>query len=60
MAALPIISTRRIFGAIKLLTDEQIREFQELAEANRAIPHWHRRGVRLVQLKRARRTRKSA
>lgn len=51
---MPLVCNRRIFQAVKTLTDEQIRELQELAEANRAIKHWHRRGVRLIQLKRAR------
>jgi hypothetical protein len=55
---MPIVCNRRIFGAVKALTDDDIKELQELAEANRRIPHWHRRGVRLIKLKRARQSRK--
>jgi hypothetical protein len=58
MAALPIVCNRRIFQAVKTLTDAEIKELQDLAEANRQIPHWHRRGVRLIQLKRVRQSRK--
>lgn len=57
--ALTLICNRKVFGAVKLLTDEDIKEFQELAELNKRLPQWHRRGVRLIQLKRARRNRRA-
>ena len=56
--AATLICKRKVFNAVKLLTDQDIKELQVLAELNRQIPRWHKRGVRLIQLKRARAARK--
>ncbi len=58
MAAMPLICKRKVFDSVKALSDQDIKELQELAELNRRIPRWHQRGVRLIQLKRARQARK--
>lgn len=55
-----LIERRRVFGAIKCLTLEEIKELQELAELNRQLPRWKQRGKRLIQIKRARMIRKPA
>jgi hypothetical protein len=52
--AATLIGKRKVFQALKVMTDEEIREYQEVCELNKRIPKWQKRGVRLIHLKRAR------
>jgi hypothetical protein len=50
--AATLIGNRKVFHAVKVMTDEEIREYQEVCELNKRIPKWHKRGVQLIRLKR--------
>jgi hypothetical protein len=51
--AATLIGKRKVFQALKVMTDEEIRDYQEVCELNKLIPKWQKRGVRLIHLKRA-------